>query len=113
MNTSSSADGISEDGVIVGTSVHNGETHAGAMMPVTPSPTPTPMPTLTPIATPTSTPTPVPRVTPTPRGHPTPRSRPYQVVEMSRQACRLHGALATGTAATRSKERHCRISRKN
>ena len=28
MNTSSSADGISENGVIVGTGVHNGETHA-------------------------------------------------------------------------------------
>ena len=42
MNTSSSADGISEDGVIVGTGVHNGETHAYAMVPVAPSPTPTP-----------------------------------------------------------------------
>ena len=38
MNTSSSADGISEDGVIVGTGVHNGETHAYAMVPVAPSP---------------------------------------------------------------------------
>ena len=34
MNTSSSADGISEDDVIVGTGVHNGETHAYAMVPV-------------------------------------------------------------------------------
>ena len=48
MNTSSSADGISEDGVIVGTGVHNGETHAYAMVPVAPSPTPTPSPTATP-----------------------------------------------------------------
>ena len=40
MNTSSSADGISDDGVIVGTGVHNGETHAYAMVPVAPSPTP-------------------------------------------------------------------------
>ena len=48
MNTSSSADGISEDGVIVGTGVHNGETHAYAMVPVAPSPTPTPTPTATP-----------------------------------------------------------------
>jgi hypothetical protein len=71
-NTSSSADGISEDGVIVGTGVHNGETHAYAMVPVSASPTPTPTPT----ATPTATPTPVPRVTPTPRARSTPRPRP-------------------------------------
>ena len=72
MNTSSSADGISEDDVIVGTGVHNGETHAYAMVPAAPSPTPTPTPT----ATPTATPTPAPRVTPTPRARPTPRPRP-------------------------------------
>jgi hypothetical protein len=72
MNTSSSADGISEKGVIVGTGVHNGETHAYALVPVAPSPTPTPSPT----ATPTATPTPVPRVTPRPRAHPSPRPRP-------------------------------------
>ena len=47
MNTSSSADGISDDGVIVGTGVHNSETHAYAMVPVAPSPTPTPTPTAT------------------------------------------------------------------
>jgi hypothetical protein len=47
MNTSSSALGISEDGVIVGTGVHNGETHAYAMVPATPTPTPTPSPTPT------------------------------------------------------------------
>ena len=47
MNTSSSALGISEDGIIVGTGVHNGETHAYAMVPVAPSPTPTPSPTAT------------------------------------------------------------------
>ena len=34
MNTSSSALGISDDGVIVGTGVHNGDTHAYAMVPV-------------------------------------------------------------------------------
>ena len=72
MNTSSSADGISDDGVIVGTGVHNGDTHAYAMVPVAPSPTPTPTPT----ATPTATPTPAPRVTPKPRGRPSPRPRP-------------------------------------
>ena len=72
MNTSSSADGISEDGVIVAMGVHNGETHAYAMVPAAPSPTPTP----TPIATPTATPTPAPRVTPTPRARPNPRPRP-------------------------------------
>src|SRR5882757_4874213 len=72
MNTSSSADGISEDGIIVGTGVHNGETHAYAMVPAAPSPTPTPTPT----ATPTATPTPAPRVTPTPRARPNPRPRP-------------------------------------
>jgi uncharacterized membrane protein len=86
MNTSSSADGISEEGVIVGTGVHKGETHAYAMVPVAPSPTPTPSPTATatatskptatPTATPSATPTPAPRVTPTPRGHPSPRPRP-------------------------------------
>src|SRR6267154_3367308 len=72
MNTSSSADGISENAVIVGTGVHNGETHAYAMVPAAPSPTPTPTPT----ATPTTTPTPAPRVTPTPRARPNPRPRP-------------------------------------
>ena len=36
MKPSSSADGISENGVIVGTGVHNGETHAYAMVPVGP-----------------------------------------------------------------------------
>jgi hypothetical protein len=86
MNTSSSADGISEKGVIVGTGVHNGETHAYAMVPVAPSPTPTPSPTATatatstpkptPTATPSATSTPAPRVTPTPRAHPNPRPRP-------------------------------------
>ena len=50
MNTSSSADGISEDNVIVGTGVHNGDTHAYAMVPVAPSPTPS-KPTATPTAT--------------------------------------------------------------
>ena len=73
-NTSSSADGISEDNVIVGTGVHNGETHAYAMVPVTASPTPTPTPT--PTATPTSTPTPAPRATPTPRARPSVHPRP-------------------------------------
>ena len=60
MNTSSSALGISDDGVIVGTGVHNGETHAYAMVPIAPTPTPT--------ATP--------RPTPTPRSRPAPRPRP-------------------------------------
>jgi uncharacterized membrane protein len=74
MNTSSSADGISDDNVIVGTGVHNGETHAYAMVPAAPSPTPTPTATATPTATPT--PTAAPRVTPTPSARPTPRPRP-------------------------------------
>jgi uncharacterized membrane protein len=76
MNTSSSALGISENGIIVGTGVHNGETHAYAMVPMSPTPTPTPSPTSTPTATPTPTPTAAPRVTPTPRPHPTARPRP-------------------------------------
>jgi hypothetical protein len=78
MNTSSSALGISEDSVIVGTGVHNGETHAYAMVPVstTPTPTPTPTPTSTPIATPTPTATVTPRPAPTPRGRPSPLPRP-------------------------------------
>src|SRR6266850_4842645 len=71
MNTSSSALGISEDRIIVGTGVHNGDTHAYAMVPAGSSPTPTPTSTSTPIATPTSTaattttPTSTPTVTPT------------------------------------------------
>jgi hypothetical protein len=78
MNTSSSALGVSEDGVIVGTGVHNGETHAYAMVPVAPTPTPTPTPTVTPTPTATATPTPTvtPRPTPTPRPRPVPRPRP-------------------------------------
>jgi hypothetical protein len=68
MNTSSSALGISEDNIIVGTGVHNGETHAYAMVPVAPTPIPTPSPTPTPTATP--------RVTLTARPRPAPRPRP-------------------------------------
>jgi hypothetical protein len=84
MNTSSSALGISEDGVIVGTGVHNGDTHAYAMVPVVPSPTPTPTATSTPTptatamatATPTPTPTAIPRVSPSPRPRPSLPPRP-------------------------------------
>ena len=106
MNTSSSALGISEDRIIVGTGIHNGETHAYAMVPAGSTPTPTatstPTSTSTPTATPastatttpTSTPTATPtatataiatatptptataRPTPTPRRAPTPRPRP-------------------------------------
>ena len=68
MNTSSSAMGISENNIIVGTGVHNGETHAYAMVPATPTPTPTPS------STPTATPIATPRVTPRPR--PTAHTRP-------------------------------------
>ena len=64
MKTSSSALGISENGVIVGTGVHNGETHAYAMVPVTPTPTPTPTATPRPNPTPRSRPAPHPRPTP-------------------------------------------------
>ena len=74
MNTSSSADGISDDGVIVGTGVHNGDIHAYAMLPVAATPTPTPSPT--PTATATATATGAPRITPTPRPRPTPPPRP-------------------------------------
>src|SRR5206468_3912061 len=75
MNTSSSALGISENGIIVGTGVHNGETHAYAMVPASPTPTPTPTPTATatPTVTPTATPTSTPRQAPTPRPRLTPR----------------------------------------
>jgi hypothetical protein len=62
MNTSSSAIAISENNIIVGTGVHNGETHAYAMVPVT--------------ATPTPTPTSTPRPSPTPRPRPTAHPRP-------------------------------------
>ena len=74
MNTSSSAEAISENNVIVGTGVHDGATHAYAMVPVAPTPTPTPSPSPTPSVTPTATPTATPRVTPRPR--PIPHSRP-------------------------------------
>src|SRR5436190_3300195 len=70
MNTSSSALGISENGIIVGTGLHNGETHAYAMVPVSGTPTPSPTATPTPSATPTLTPTPTP-ATPTPTASPT------------------------------------------
>ena len=83
MNTSSSAEGISDAGVIVGTGVHNGETHAYAMVPVqgtpTPSPTPTPTtppPTATPGETPTPTPTPSATATPSETATPTPTTTP-------------------------------------
>ena len=82
MNTSSSADGISDDGVIVGTGMHNGELRAFAMVPQEPPPTPTPSATSTPTATPTATATATPtatappRVTPIPRPRPSPRPRP-------------------------------------
>ncbi|OLB00331.1 MAG: hypothetical protein AUH08_08955 [Verrucomicrobia bacterium 13_2_20CM_54_12] len=70
MNTSSSAMAISENNIIVGTGVHNGETHAYAMVPATPTPTPTPS------STPTATPIATPRVTPRPRPTPHPRPTP-------------------------------------
>jgi hypothetical protein len=75
-NTFSSALGISENNVIVGTGVHDGDIRAYAMVPVAPTPTPTPSPT--PTATPTPTPTPSPgvRPTPTPRPRPAPHLRP-------------------------------------
>ena len=78
MNTSSSADAISENNIIVGTGVHDGATHAYAMVPVAPTPTPTPSPSPTPSVTPTATPTATPRVTPRPR--PTPHPRPDSAV---------------------------------
>ena len=62
MNTSSSALGLSEDGIIVGTGVYNGEVYAYAMFPAAPTPTPTP--TSTPTATPTPIATPTPTVSP-------------------------------------------------
>ena len=76
MNTSSSAEAISENNVIVGTGVHDGATHAYAMVPVAPTPTPTPSTTPTPSVTPTATPTATPRVTPRPRPTPHPRPTP-------------------------------------
>jgi cell division septation protein DedD len=80
MNTSSSALGISDSGVIVGTGVHNGATHGYAMVPVTatptPSPTATPTPTATPIATPTPAATPTPTGTPAGTPTPTPATTP-------------------------------------
>jgi hypothetical protein len=89
-NTSSSADGISDNMVIVGTGVYNGEVHAFAMVVASPTPLPSPTPTSTPTATPTatatttatptatatSTPTAPARITPTPRTRPNPQPRP-------------------------------------
>src|SRR5437867_5408271 len=71
MNTSSSALGISEDRIIVGTGVHNGETHAYAMVPAGSSPTPTPTSTPTSTSTPTATPTFTAAATATPTSTPT------------------------------------------
>ena len=71
-NTFSSAQGISEDNIIVGTGVHNGDIRAYEMIPVSPTPSPTPTPSSTPTVTPTATP----RATPTPRPRPAPRARP-------------------------------------
>ena len=83
MNTSSSALGISDSGIIVGTGVHNGETHAYAMVPgVAGTPTPTSTATFTPTSTPTatatstSTPTSTPTHTPTATATNTPTSTP-------------------------------------
>ena len=76
MNTSSSAEAISENNIIVGTGVHDGAAHAYAMVPVAPTPTPTPSTTPTPSVTPTATPTAAPRVTPRPRPTPHPRPTP-------------------------------------
>jgi hypothetical protein len=85
MNTSSSAMAISENNIIVGTGVHNGETHAYVMIPAaTPTPTPTPSVTPTPTSTPTpsvtpsatATPSATPRATPRPRPTPHPRPTP-------------------------------------
>lgn len=79
-NTSSSADGISDNMVIVGTGVYNGEVHAFAMVVASPTPPPSPTPTSTPTVTPTATATPTPtvpaRVSPTPRTRPSPQPRP-------------------------------------
>ncbi len=49
---------INDNAIIVGTGVHNGETHAYAMVPVTGTPTPAPTPSTTPLptATPSTTP---------------------------------------------------------
>ena len=73
MNTSSSALGISDNGIIVGTGVHNGETHAYAMVPESATPTPSPTATATATATPTATVTPRPTITPRPTSSPRPR----------------------------------------
>ncbi|MFT3743587.1 MAG: carboxypeptidase regulatory-like domain-containing protein [Pyrinomonadaceae bacterium] len=55
-NTSSSALGISNNGVIVGTGVFNGATRGYAMVPTFVVPTPTPSPSATPTPTPMPTP---------------------------------------------------------
>lgn len=75
MNSSSSAYGINDSGVIVGTGVHNGETRAYAMVLATPTPGPTTTPTATPITTPTPTPA-TPTPTSTPISTPTPSATP-------------------------------------
>jgi hypothetical protein len=54
MNTSSSAIAISENNIIVGTGVHNGETHAYAMVQATATPRATPRPRPTPHPRPTT-----------------------------------------------------------
>jgi hypothetical protein len=98
MNTSSSALGISEDGVIVGTGVHNGETHAYAMVPVSATPTPTPTPTSSPTATATATSTPTATVTPTPTATATATHTPTATPTATATA--THTPTATPTATT-------------
>ena len=89
-NSSSTAHGINDNGVIVGTGVHNGQIHAYAMFLATPTPTPpatptppsTPTPTLTP--TPTPPPTPTASVTPaTPTPTPSPTTTPTSTLTPS------------------------------
>ena len=74
-NDWSTAQGISDNGIIVGSGLHNGEARAYAMFLATP----TPGPTATPSATPTTTPTPTPATptpTSTPIATPTPSATP-------------------------------------
>ncbi len=103
MNTSSSADAISDNGIIVGTGVLNGAVHAFAMIPgagPTPSPTSTPTntPTSTPTATATSTPTNTPTSTPTATATSTPTNTPTSTPTATSTPTPTATATATPTS---------------
>jgi hypothetical protein len=104
MNTSSSALGISDNGIIVGTGVHNGDTHAYAMVPAGGTPTPTATSTNTPTNSPTNTPTATATAshtpTNTPTNTPTPTHTPTNTPTRTPTATATNTPMATPSLTT-------------